>query len=73
MKKRVAILKTVKRVRRVGADTDRVVKCISEFGRLKASRFSRELPIQGRGFDRTHRDMSGDGYMNLGGITGLPS
>lgn len=49
MKKRVAILKTVKRVRRVGADTDRVVKCISEFGRLKASRFSRELPIQGRG------------------------
>lgn len=49
MKKRVAILKTAKRVRRVGADADRVVKCISEFGRLKASRFSRELPIQGRG------------------------
>lgn len=45
MKKRVAILKTAKRVRRVGADTDRVVKCISEFGRLKASRFFRGLPI----------------------------
>ena len=50
MKKRVAILKTAKRVRRVGADADRVVKCISEFGRLKvSSRFSRELPIQSRG------------------------
>lgn len=49
MKKRVAILKTAKRVRRVGADTDRMVKCISEFGRLKASRFFRGLPIQGRG------------------------
>ena len=45
MKKRVAILKTAKRVRRVGADTDRDVKCISEFGRLKVSRFSREFPI----------------------------
>lgn len=45
MKKRVAILKTVKRVRRVGADTDRVVKCVSEFGRLKVSRFFRGLPI----------------------------
>ena len=49
MKKRVAMLKTAERVRRVEADTDRVVKCISEFGRLKASRFSRELPIQSGG------------------------
>jgi hypothetical protein len=49
MKKRVARLKTAERVRRVEADTDRVVKCISEFGRLKVSRFSRELPIQSRG------------------------
>ena len=49
MKKRVARLKTAERVRRVEADTDRVVKRISEFGRLKVSRFSRELPIQSRG------------------------
>jgi len=49
MKKRVARLKTAERVRRVEADTDRVVKCISEFGRLKVSRFSRELPIQSGG------------------------
>jgi hypothetical protein len=49
MKKRVARLKTAERVRRVEADTDRVAKCISEFGRLKASRFSRELPIQSGG------------------------
>lgn len=43
------MLKTAERVQRVEADTDRVVKCISEFGRLKASRFSRELPIQSGG------------------------
>lgn len=50
MKKRVARLTTAERVRRVEADTDRVVKCISEFGRLKvSSRFSRELPIQSGG------------------------
>lgn len=49
MKKRVVRLKTAERVRRVEADTDRVVKCISEFGRLKVSRFSRELPIQSGG------------------------
>ena len=49
MKKRVARLKTAERVRRVEADTDRVVKCISEFGKLKVSRFSRELPIQSGG------------------------
>lgn len=49
MKKRVAILKTAKRVRRVGADADRVVKCISEFGGLNVSRSSRELPVQSRG------------------------
>ena len=50
MKKRVARLKTAERVRRVEADTDRVVKCISEFGRLKvSSRLSRELPIQSGG------------------------
>lgn len=35
MKKRVSVLKTAKRVRRVQADTDRELKCISEFGRLK--------------------------------------
>ncbi len=35
MKKRVGSLMTAKRVRRVKADTDRVLKCISEFGRLK--------------------------------------
>ena len=39
---------TAKRVRRVKADTDRVLKCISELGRLNCSRSSRGLPIQGR-------------------------
>ena len=48
-KKSRFLLRSFKRVRRVGADTDRVVKCISEFGRLKVSRFSRELPIQSGG------------------------
>ena len=49
MKKRVGILITAKRVRRVEADTDKVLKCISELGELNSSRFSRELPIQSRG------------------------
>ena len=40
---------TAKRVRRVAADTDKVLKCISELGRLNYSRLSRELPIQGQG------------------------
>jgi hypothetical protein len=40
---------TAKRVRRVGADADKVLKCISELGRLNSSRLSRELPIQGQG------------------------
>ncbi len=40
---------TVKRVRTVKADMDMVLKCISEFGGLKVSRLSRELPIQGQG------------------------
>ena len=40
---------TAKRVRRVEADTDKVLKCISELGRLNSSRLSRELPIQSRG------------------------
>lgn len=40
---------TAKRVRRVKADTDRVLKCISELGRLNCSRSSRELPIQSQG------------------------
>ena len=35
MKKRVVNRKTVKRVRRVRADTDRMMKCISEHVRLK--------------------------------------
>ena len=34
MKKRVGGLNTAKRVRRVQADTDRVLKCISESGGL---------------------------------------
>ena len=45
MKKRVGILMTAKRVRRVEADTDKVLKCISELGGLNSSRLSRELPI----------------------------
>ena len=49
MKKRVGILITVKRVRRVRADTDKVLKCISELGRLNGSKPSRELPIQSQG------------------------
>lgn len=49
MKKRVGILITAKRVRRVKADTDKVLKCISELGRLNDSRSSRELPIQSQG------------------------
>lgn len=49
MKKRVGIPMTAKRVRRVKADTDRVLKCISELGRLNCSRSSRELPIQSQG------------------------
>lgn len=49
MKKRVGILMTAKRVRRVEADTDKVLKCISELGRLNSSRLSRELPIQSQG------------------------
>ena len=49
MKKRVGILITAKRVRRVEADTDKVLKCISELGELNSSRLSRELPIQGQG------------------------
>ena len=40
---------TAKRVRRVKADTDRVLKCISELGRLNCSRSSRELLIQSQG------------------------
>lgn len=40
---------TAKRVRRVKADTDKVLKCISELGRLNYSRSSRELPIQSQG------------------------
>ena len=40
---------TAKRVRRVEADTDKVLKCIFELGRLNSSRLSRELPIQGQG------------------------
>ena len=40
---------TAKRVRRVKADTDKVLKCISELGRLNSSRLSRELPIQSQG------------------------
>ena len=40
---------TAKRVRRVKADTDKVLKCISELGRLNYSRSSRELPIQSAG------------------------
>ena len=42
-------LKTAKRVRIVRADMDKVLKCISELGRLNSSRLSRELPIQGQG------------------------
>ncbi len=40
---------TAKRVRRVEADTDKVLKCISELGGLNSSRLSRELPIQSGG------------------------
>ena len=40
---------TAKRVRRVGADADKVLKCISELGRLNGSKPSRELPIQSQG------------------------
>ncbi len=40
---------TAKRVRRVKADTDKVLKCISELGRLNGSKPSRELPIQSQG------------------------
>ena len=40
---------TAKRVRRVKADTDKVLKCISEFGRLNDSRSSGIFPIQSQG------------------------
>lgn len=43
---------TAKRVRRVKADTDKVLKCISELGRLNCSRSSR-TPDTESGFDRT--------------------
>ena len=49
MKKRVSTLMLAKRVRTVKADMDKMLKCISEFGELKVSRLSRELPIQGQG------------------------
>ena len=35
MKERVSSLMTAKRVRRVRAGMDKMLKCISEFGRLK--------------------------------------
>ena len=48
-KKSRFLLRSFKRVRRVEADTDKVLKCISELGGLNSSRLSRELPIQGQG------------------------
>ena len=49
MKERVSSLMTAKRVRRVRAGMDKMLKCISEFGRVNMSSSSRELPIQGQG------------------------
>lgn len=50
MKKRVGSLNTAKRVRRVQADTDRVLKCISESGGSNVQYIFPGTPDTGSGY-----------------------